>query len=454
MHSICVLGGSTSRAVRRVPLEIWTIILVYAISYPIIPSLEDQLFAIVDYFEHDCKLFQGNRHARTQLRLVCKLWNEIIKPHLRRIDHWRGTKPSTIPPSCSRVELVKPNQRWSRRRPWKTCRCLGSSPSTPFREMLKEEVTLIRYPAVVALLDHEATIKSFKEILRLFPNLRLFSTQSHIEWSPQSLSGLLHNIAYLQLPAHLSYCDIKEDTCMPNLQTLSLIYTDSLSCYESARPSGRTHRLFGSKGLFPSLVNLEVTGEVESGRRFPFQELNLLFENVGSTLEHLSYMVRREGNQIPERFPKEFWKHCTRIKTVYGYFTQLTEKLPLEYSYGSVQLILRDFSKPTRHWYDTQALLYVLSFIWATDRSLKASFGSFAMDIDWCTLFTQLTDKKDLAYLSLISWFLHKFKQADQDLRDKSGEGLGSNEAKKCIAWLNSAVPDPSKHLHSAFYRK
>ncbi|PVF99600.1 hypothetical protein CPB86DRAFT_813759 [Serendipita vermifera] len=273
-------------------------------------------------------------------------------------------------------------------------------------------------------------------------------------YSADSLPGVLQNITYLQVSARLSYRDTEEDVCMPNLQTLSILYTDDRGCYPDTHPSSVGCHLFGSVWSFPNLINLEVTGEISSSWRMPFEEINLLFQNLGSTLEHLSYTVVRGRNGAPEWLSRGFWTHCVRIKTVYGYYAHLMERVLSQGSYGSIRVTLRDFGKPSRYWSDTKVHVYRKAIVWGVGHSLSASFGSFHMDIDWFALYKQLKAQEDAVYLAMISWLFGKFKQARQDLKDKYGDGLESIEGRRLTDWLDSVVPDPSKHLNAVFYRK
>lgn len=83
------------------------------------------------------------------------------------------------------------------------------------------QYSLSQYPSVIALVDHKGSIRYVEEIMRLFPDLLLVSTQSYI-LSSELLPELLQDITHLQMLAQLSYRDT-QDICMPNLQTLSLI---------------------------------------------------------------------------------------------------------------------------------------------------------------------------------------------------------------------------------------
>ncbi|KAG8754610.1 hypothetical protein FRC14_004914 [Serendipita sp. 396] len=62
----------------RLPVELWQEIISYALVIRILPSQGATLFDDLDVFAHPCKINHYLVSARASLRLVCRLWNEIV----------------------------------------------------------------------------------------------------------------------------------------------------------------------------------------------------------------------------------------------------------------------------------------------------------------------------------------------------------------------------------------
>ncbi|KAG8807917.1 hypothetical protein FRC19_006257 [Serendipita sp. 401] len=62
----------------RLPVELWQEIISYALVIRILPHQGAALFDDLDLFGHPCKINHFLASARASLRLVCRLWNEIV----------------------------------------------------------------------------------------------------------------------------------------------------------------------------------------------------------------------------------------------------------------------------------------------------------------------------------------------------------------------------------------
>ncbi|KAG8793295.1 hypothetical protein FRB91_003373 [Serendipita sp. 411] len=70
-------------AIEIFPVEIWRVILADAVFEPLLPKKNATVFEDIDVFGHPCKLFRSQQRTRATLRLVCRLWSEIIQSDRR-----------------------------------------------------------------------------------------------------------------------------------------------------------------------------------------------------------------------------------------------------------------------------------------------------------------------------------------------------------------------------------
>ncbi|KAG8835116.1 hypothetical protein FRC18_001017 [Serendipita sp. 400] len=120
-----MLGGS-----NRLPIELWEEIFSHVLYRRLFPSTNATIFDEMDLFSHPCKVYAIYTHRITMLRLVCRLWNEIIGIESKVLfgDGRRGDSLNfhRILPS-SRVDLIKQWNDYCRKWPcvprrdaWKT----------------------------------------------------------------------------------------------------------------------------------------------------------------------------------------------------------------------------------------------------------------------------------------------------------------------------------------------
>ncbi|KAG8809084.1 hypothetical protein FRC17_003626 [Serendipita sp. 399] len=70
--------------IMMLPVELWKDILSILIKDAFLPRKNATLFEDMDVFSHPCKIFHYMVTMKTILRLVCRLWNDILRqPHFR-----------------------------------------------------------------------------------------------------------------------------------------------------------------------------------------------------------------------------------------------------------------------------------------------------------------------------------------------------------------------------------
>ncbi|KAG8849358.1 hypothetical protein FRB91_010026 [Serendipita sp. 411] len=67
----------------NLPTELWCDVLSFALLNGLLPSKQASLFEDLDLFGHPCKIHHHAHSIRKNIRLVCRLWNDIVQ----QLDH-------------------------------------------------------------------------------------------------------------------------------------------------------------------------------------------------------------------------------------------------------------------------------------------------------------------------------------------------------------------------------
>jgi hypothetical protein len=439
--------------VYRVPLEIWEKILVYSISESFLPSLDDSILREIGLLEHDCKSHQEAEQIWADLRLVCRLWNDILKRFSAHSLYWGGPATSPIPRSALRVEIL----RYSSFCPF--------FPET--MQPKKNEKTVMSqgpYELVEALIIFYDA--GDPPDLANFPNLRLITTERfnyrHIS---STNPALIRNLTHLRIPALYSKRPPSNGLTFTSLRTFCIDFDiRSIQRYDDSDDDGDgdgdgdddADNYHDDKGFeptpdhldflnwsLPSLVNLGFIGETrqESVDRAIYE----LIERFGSTLKGVCMAVYRQAPffRCYKPLPKNIWTRCVRIETIYTPLVALnTENKPPD-GYHPLNVVLFDLHAPS-DWdeaNDDPEDEYGKRYSGITKiirTTLDCSVGDLQMDLSWDVLKTRI-DGRFYGDLVVLRNLFGQLDKRGRGLKDKNGEGMESEEAEEFFACIDAA---------------
>ncbi|KAG8775863.1 hypothetical protein FRC15_000271 [Serendipita sp. 397] len=248
-----ILGRIT--CISRLPVEIWETILLEIMPYRFLPRCNATLFEDMDVFSHPCKIYHYMVTIKTTLRLVCRLWNDILqRPDLgvsfikaeRTKDQITG-----LDYSGRRAEIIRAWRSYCRQWPCSTLyRRVGCNPF-PYlsfdRRTSEEEVPI--YANTLQAISLLGDARDPSQLLRsnvdlqvlsiLFVGFRTayqpgwFMRLSHLHLHSVQDDGnvytlYLPQVVYLRLHMHLALSSKQTsyvyplDICVPKVTTLHI----------------------------------------------------------------------------------------------------------------------------------------------------------------------------------------------------------------------------------------
>ncbi|CAG8693349.1 2852_t:CDS:2, partial [Acaulospora colombiana] len=277
-------SGFPKGAANRIPVEIWECILSFALTWPLLPSEDDELIRNIRLFSHDCENleeFHRTERTRTKLQLVCSIWNEILKQQSKRL--WMGP-PSSLSTASSFSRVNSMDARCHTNGgcclpTWQTIYVIDAA-STPLFDCSSTEV----------IISYDKTL-STDEICQ-FPNLRLLRmcTDEREGGLPAGLLPIvcnLRHLTHLQL-RHLYLPGFRDQPLhLPCLHTLAIEYE-----IVDGPDDGRKHDYPRfSLWYLPRLINLEIAGRFLGPVPDVEEEMMELLQMVAPTLQGLSFAV-------------------------------------------------------------------------------------------------------------------------------------------------------------------
>ncbi|CAG8643118.1 12325_t:CDS:2, partial [Acaulospora colombiana] len=255
-----------TRAVDRMPIELWSLILLSAVHNSLLPSSDKSLLASIRAFNNHLEIFRETYETYGRLQLVC------------------SEDPSFIPFSAVRVDIGNEETFVSE--------LPGSLFSLEYAESKKLRYR-VEYPAVEALAFMDNP--DYCANLNLFPNLQLLSTvyldPDHVL---STFPTLFINLTHLQVPRIYAAKDqtVEGDLAFPHLHTLNIDITAQF-VYRGKGPMtswwvnpGNT--LDCLNWSLPSLINLGFRG-VDQAR---YSDIEDLLEKFGLVLKGLDLLSR------------------------------------------------------------------------------------------------------------------------------------------------------------------
>ncbi|KAG8781486.1 hypothetical protein FRC20_008668 [Serendipita sp. 405] len=263
----------------RLPVELWQEIVSYALVIRILPSQGATLFEDLDVFAHPCKINHYLVSARASLRLVCRLWNEIVLLEGDR-NYCAFTEAGTrdvfdfdTVRYAHRLEFIKSLQSYCRRWPCrprhdKTERCPPMlHPDIRMDPRAGEILVSGDWPLNIQVVRFIRDVRDPTKLLQCSKNLKALST-------PFTSFKTLDEIAALSIvQSHLSH-----------------LYLDNI--YDNGR--GIIHALH-----LPHLRYLELHFRLLPIYRYPAFPLDISMPNVatiflhGSAINDYAYSIER-----------------------------------------------------------------------------------------------------------------------------------------------------------------
>ncbi|PVF94663.1 hypothetical protein CPB86DRAFT_876213 [Serendipita vermifera] len=425
--------GPQKGAANRIPVEIWECILSYALTWPLLPSEDDELIRNIRLFSHDCENleeFHRTERTRTKLQLVCTIWNEILKQQSKRL--WMGPPSSlSIASSFSRVNSMDAR-----------CHTNGGCCLPTWQTIYvidAASTSLFDFSSTEAVISYDKSL-STDEICR-FPNLRLLRMCTD-EREGGFPAGLLPIASHLRHLTHLQLRNLylpgfrEQPLHLPCLHTLAIEYE-----IVDGPDDGRKHDYPRfSLWCLPRLINLEIAGRFLGPVPDVEEEMMELLQMVGSTLQGLSFAVTVHLYSISS-LPGKLWIHFTKLRSIYAHLCTIMNNSRPHLLPPSTRVVLRDLVRPSNYHLDEDFLLNLY-------RARYWAIAEFGMPIGWATLRRQLekeaieSDPTNVAFAQLI---FQTILSGEYAFTDRYGVGIDSQEAKRVIDWLHSFVLP--KHL-------
>jgi hypothetical protein len=416
-------------AAYRIPLEIWEKILIDCICDPFLPSSNDSLLHETQLLKHDCDAHREAERTQVLLQLVCRVWNEILKRLPVSSLYWGGSVTYTIPYSTRRFDSKEYGD---------DCHFFQE----PLEYNNNEEAPLIQdiHPSVEALV----VLHRFGDPpdLEKFPNIRLLTTSFFDSHQISSKNpAIIQNITHLRIPVLYSPQPASKGPVFTNLRTLC-IDLDHVVGHEDEDHEIDPNDLDFLRWSLPSLANVGFFSIFS--KHWMILAIHELIERFGSTLKGL-YMAVYDLLRPYAPYaalPENLWKRCLNLQTVCTSLTNFTVASQPPEGRSPLHIVLCDIGAPNEwqrgrryfengcNWDDYEISKCLLM-------ALNWSIGDFQMDLSWNDLQTAignlLHDDGEMIYDLFI-----RLKASGRDFQDKNGNGMESEQGRKCIAWVKN----------------
>jgi hypothetical protein len=423
-------------ASHRAPVEIWSRILAFAISAPLLPSDDDSLISNLYLLQYDCETIASyweSERFRLSCRFVCQSWKRALDAYSHRC--FIGNEHESPTRCYRRIQFPSLLTKWA------PCHHDYEGPCSPRvpRELVLDK-DLLPPDSVRAFVDlaNYSQLK-ISDIVSSFPSLQLLSLQAFEEVRGQRypislafISSELASLTHLALWGFYQTVTGEEQILMlPNLHTLFFHFISHKTI--PSRPA-----LF-SEWKLPKLRNLGVLGRGNGITTETYKEVHLLIRSLGGTLQGLSldWLWRHDEEQIPH----SLWEWCPHLRFFEVSTFNICAIWPPPATHHGLVIILMDVKEDV-HW---MATLVASSILGESIKSRKAKIEghSFSMPISWSSLHKRLDACKHSPLCSQIPSLLHLFtcfQDYGYTFTDRYGVGLDSMEAREFIRWLSARV--------------
>ncbi|KAG8832529.1 Translation factor pelota [Serendipita sp. 399] len=250
----------------QLPVELWEEIISHALDRGLFPDPTATLFEKMDVFASPCKVYQTVRD-RASLRLVCRLWDEIIRRKRKSVvfmdpDH---EKDQICPGSSRRTEIISQWGRYCRR--WPCTPVVVSRDGSCRSSLLSSfDFTDAEYSAQphslanIQVLRMQWVVEDQVPFLKKCINLEALWIPFNGEWNPdlEQVTPVLCKMQYL---SHLYLAEVRNFGQTLKLQLPGLLYL------------GIDFRLFPHYGLpdfprfpldleIPNVKTIEISGRI------------------------------------------------------------------------------------------------------------------------------------------------------------------------------------------------
>lgn len=291
-------------ATISLPVELWQIILRYAISVPVfldanvlesLPSLE--VFNKPQYLWNDQRPYWATERHLTNLRRVCHSWNKYLSQFRHRFvrmrDIWHQTVPLSVLRRAVRVHLDIKGcscqdicNQLAVRHDVSTIRRFGEPPI--FYLKLFEELGRVPWE-IVTVEKMDAKMKIFLKNVQRFPRIKALVLNNGA--SGKVLGAVANRFYTLQHLHGRGYWGAQEIESFHSANIVSLSFC----------PQGDLAENVAAQIYLPSLRHLHVDGRL--------QRVLSMIRRVGSTLKSLSWDQSRY-----EVIPQEIWDICPNLE--------------------------------------------------------------------------------------------------------------------------------------------
>jgi hypothetical protein len=399
-------------------LEIWEQALINSISYTFLPSSDDTLVRIFLLFEHKCDAHREAEKVRGRLRLVCRLWNDILKEIPIQYVYWVGGLISQAPQSPLRIDIEELQYD-----------CALYEKRFPVKNKASGQ-----WRSVEALIDQNPSGRI--PDLGRFPNLRLLSTNY---FNPNRVSSkhptLLQNLTHLQIPLIYSKQSPSGGLILPKLHTLSIDFGSTNYCTDDDPDQAGSYDLDTLNWSLPSLKNLGCFGR--AANVWTDTIMRRFIEIFGPKLEGI-YIGVYEQVSICKLWvapPRNLWKTCTRLRTLWTSLINFRICNERPDDRPPLRLIFCDVSS-AHDWKNIKAYFMherdwePFYFPQCLSMALDWSIGDFEMDTSWKDL-PKVLQGASFYDLEMLFEVLDRIDQEGRDLKDKNGEGMKSEVGKE-----------------------
>ncbi|CAG8631083.1 7055_t:CDS:1, partial [Acaulospora colombiana] len=321
-------------ATQRLPVELWSTILHFAVASPLLPfthhtreTLQTGIVECLDLFDVNCdaySTYRSNQTNLTNLRLVCHSWDLVLRGHYglfsatnlkRRAGMVKAMEDPTV---VERLQIDKymPDHKCSNCKRRSSYTLTGSKTCSVFKH--PQETNLNSPGELQNVLKNTlhsgiktiAAIVGVEELTRILlsvPNLLALSFELNIglNWS-QTKSQTLDRLTHLEI-LNIA-CDLL--ILLPTSIRFEKLQYLSLQFWFSGQNSLHDHSI--GKWSLPNLKSLALDGVVEPHFH---EDIRSLLRGCAPTLTQLCLSITNEDEEIEHL--GDIWKLCPKLD-LYG----------------------------------------------------------------------------------------------------------------------------------------